>query len=497
MNVQLARELFAKAELALYNQQYEVALDCYRKALNNAPNDLEILSRYGAVCVAQELYDEAIKSFEHAVSLDSENGDNIFNLGNAYLFKSDFVTAFRYFTEAEHIGCSQDVLLQLYYQLMIMSILRADFASAKVYIQKIEDTDTEGTVALSPAFLSEKIKLYMLNSEYSKAEESARQLVARQPTVYQNYSIYFGLLMAKKDYYHADLILLDAARYAELTKDDEVNIFCLRASMYVAIAESDPTQAEECYQSAINELCPYLGCEGLNQETEDLFYSTLCDVYEKAEQYDCAIMCAAVGLQLPIDENGVPIDVVIQSDFPTEEEAKTIYDPEQEVITDAERYTAGQRLRRNEDISDSEGDETATPVDDSIKLSDSVKEKLYFTLVTSYLGKEDFVHAGKYAAVLKHSNEDHYAYYGRYVETMASRFNGTTPEESQKMYAKTIAFFRNRIMQNHVDNLAALFRARLYAEIGKYNEAEEICRMLTDDDRKKTMEYINEQKAHK
>ena len=87
MNQEVFTEAMINAETAFSNGNYSLALEWFRKALNEEPENMEALSRAGAVCVPLNKFDESLEFFKKALELDPENGDNYFNLGNAYFFK--------------------------------------------------------------------------------------------------------------------------------------------------------------------------------------------------------------------------------------------------------------------------------------------------------------------------------------------------------------------------------------------------------------------------
>lgn len=62
--------------------------------------------------------------------------------------------------------------------------------------------------------------------------------------------------------------------------------------------------------------------------------------------------------------------------------------------------------------------------------------------------------------------------------------------DTDKKYAEAIAFFRNKSFADHSDVMAVLFRARLYAEQGKYEKAKELALLLAESDQKSLMDYI-------
>ena len=129
---------------------------------------------------------------------------------------------------------------------------------------------------------------------------------------------------------------------------------------------------------------------------------------------------------------------------------------------------------------------------ETTELSIAVREKIHFTLLSAFLGKEDFVNVLKIASILKHSENKYYAYYGLYASALATKkISGNTTSVEQK-YAETIAFFRNKTFADPSDVLASIFRARLYAEQGKKEKAKELANLLSDNDKQAILEYIDQ-----
>lgn len=205
-----AKEFLSNADIAFDNGQYEEALKWYRKALEVTPDDIYALSRAGAICVSLKKMDEALIHFGKAKELDPENGDNVFNYANACFYNNEVVKAFNLYAEAERIGCSEDVMPRLYYQMGLMCSLRQDAKAALIYLQKCEEADKDGHIALSSDMISEKIKLYMYLKDYDSAEDCASKLVAAAPTEFKNYMVYYGILMAHSNLAVAEKLLADS-----------------------------------------------------------------------------------------------------------------------------------------------------------------------------------------------------------------------------------------------------------------------------------------------
>ena len=89
MDIEVYKEAISNADLAFSNGKYENAVTWYDKALAEAPQDEYALSKAGTALVSMNKFDEAFGYFQRAVEADPENGDNVFNLANAYFFSGD------------------------------------------------------------------------------------------------------------------------------------------------------------------------------------------------------------------------------------------------------------------------------------------------------------------------------------------------------------------------------------------------------------------------
>lgn len=507
------------ADIAFANKQYLEALSWYRKILDVAPNDIYALSRAGAICVSMGQFDHAMDYFSRAKNNDPQNGDNHFNFANACFFKKSFADAFASYVEAEKCGCSDDVVPRLYYQMALLCSLRQDTRSALIYFQKCEESDRTGELSLSPDLISEKLKLYMMIEDFNNAEKMAAQLVAIQPTLFRNYMVYFSILMAHRNFTVAEKVLIDANQYAELTSDDKINILLQTAALYVAEGESDANIFESRCQKAIELLEARAGASDITNAQLINILMTLSEVYQKANLHEKAISCLMNILDdrkevAPESENDVhrvpayeltpeEIDEMIRMD--TERIQELIYagaiDGNMGAYAQIEYDENGFPVNIYDDdafaaVSFNE-QSTAIPVvnepvhENRLVLSKDQREKILFMLLTSYLAKDKYEAAGKIADVLKHSDNKYYAYYGLYVSAFVTRKLCTDTAIVSRKYTETLAFFRNKMFADHNDSLAAIFRARLYAEDGKIEKSKEIAKLLAESDQKAIFDYID------
>ncbi len=511
------KEYLLNAEVAFSNKQYNEALTWYQKVLKKTPDDLYVLSRAGAICVPLGKFEEALKYFDHARKLDPGNGDSAFNYANACFFNKDNAGAFASYVEAERLGCSEDVLPRLYYQMALLCSMRRDIKSALVYFKKCEEADRDGAISLNPDFISEKMKLYMVSQDYKNAEKCAAKLVAINPTQFRNYMIYFSIVMANKDFDQAGKILTDAQRYAEKSSDDVVTILLQLSTLYVARAENDAANRDRYLEHAIDILEKQINFARLSPDQMVHILLTLSEVYLKACEYIKSINCLQIILngRVPtkksINDNDTKtvteltpeeIEMMMQADIEMMQEkidtgelsddlgmyAEMEYDEYGNLIPKYDE-TIFSMLNNFEEsglkISGSKKDSFVI-----FEITTDIREKVYFTFLSCYLAMDDFAAAEKYAIALRHSANKYYNYYGIYTCAMIS--NKLKRADAEKMYAEAIAFFRNKSFADHSDALAVIFRARLYAEQGKYEKSKELAFLLAEADQKSLMEYIEQ-----
>lgn len=528
MKENMNSDLLFNAEIALNNGQYGVALDWFRKAIQENPDDLYTLSRAGAVCVSQQLFDEALQYFSRALQIDPTNGDNHFNLGNAHFFHSDYARAFSLYVEAERIGCSPETMVQLYYQMMLLCTIRQDLDSALIYLKKCEDADPTGTIALTPDFISEKLKIHMLRQDFTAAEKYAAQLVSIQPAQFRHYAVYYSLLMAARDYRTAEKVLDQASHYAVMSPAEQVTLTTQKAALFMALSEQDDAHRNDYHEKAIDVL---RSCQK-NMDPQDEQYqnvaTALCDVYYKAQQYDHAASLAADILGFSYTPPTIPSaeaakaiqepnpgDLIIGDwevdnllDEHMAELDRQIQNGEiniDEISHDGMSYNEdeipvielpGQLLDNLHIDEEPLAHSTEDPIDLHISagavLNEASRDKLYFVLISSLLELDKHIQAQKLAGLLKHSNDRYYRYYGMYVETTTCRYTCNDAAQVERAYTKALAFFRSRVAADRKDNLAVIMRARLYAEMGNIEMARQMADMLSGTDREAIIRYIDE-----
>lgn len=497
------KECLTNAEIAFANKQYGAALEWYQKVLEVTPDDVYVLSRAGALCVPLGKFQEAMLYFGRAKELDPDNGDNAFNYGNACFFNKDYVKAFAQYVEAEKIGCSDDVKARLYYQMALLCSIRQDVKSALIYFKKCEDSDQTGMLSLNPDLISEKLKLYMVQQDYTNAETCAAQLVAINPTAFKSYMVYLSLLMAHKKYDAAEKLLSDTEKFAEMSEDDRFSLVMQAAALHNM--KNDAPKA-----IAVLEARQQAG--GLTNDQLSQLLLALAEAHSKNGSYDTAIgilegildgvayvptVEAAVAPETAEELTPEELEEMIRQDVESIQEKidSGELDADMGLYAPADYDEEGNLVHYYEDTAFAVPQKGTAQEEEEVaehyELPLQLREKAQFVQLSCLLAKDDFAAAQKLANELKLSENKYYSYFGLYTSAMTERKLTGNSDTAERKYAEAIAFFRNKTFADASDTLACIFRARLYAEQGKYEKAEEIAWLLADADRTAVLEYIS------
>ncbi|MBR3630518.1 MAG: tetratricopeptide repeat protein [Oscillospiraceae bacterium] len=518
MNQENYTEAMINGETAFSNENYALALEWFRKALEENPDDLQALARAGTVCVPLDRYEESFKYFQRVMELNPENGDNAFNLGNAYFFHGDFGKALELYADAEMKGVSEEARPRLYYQMALLCSVRQDVKAALANFRKYEETDKTGMAATDPDVISEKVKLYMMADDFDNAEKQAVKWIGVAPTDVRSYMVYFSLLMARRNYAKAGEILDNAEKYAELDEDNAFALKLERITMLSAMADVDSAHAQEHLQAA------YDLAEAVQKEApaarQNEITLTIAEICMKMQKYDEAIGIAEKLLPGASAKAAAVEHQEVAYEELSDDEIEQMASEDMQMIE--EKIEAGEideSIGGNVDV---EYDEDGNPVrvypdgmfDEEPAPAPAAEsapqqaanaqtppsgyyDRLNFVLLSCYAAVEDYQKARQTAAGMKFSENVYYSYFARYTEAfsmkkLAEAGAGVTKEAAEKQYAETIAFFRSRMLQGGNNNYAVIFRARMYAETGKFAKAEEMANLLQMGEKEAVMAYIND-----
>lgn len=518
------QEAMAAGETSFSATDYKSALEYFRKALAAVPDDVYALSRAGAAAVALNEFDNALEYFRKATDIQPENGDNAFNLGNAYFFQADLNHALEQYARAEILGCSKAVQARLFYQLSLMNMLQGNMEAAIKNFQKFEETDTSRRALSDPKIILEKLKLYMMAKDYARSAECAVQLIQMAPQELRGYLVYFNLLVSVKKFDEATRILDEAQRYAIMGENEQLSLNVERVSLYLMRAGMEPENAEAMRNEALELIKQNLGAAKEGSRAYNQMLLSLAEVQVMRKQYQKAAAAAAAVLpELDGDKARELVEQIkIHKDLdPAVEGAELDEAAFDELVRAAladvnEKINAGEinphLIEQATVYYDSENNQireypegafdslqkpaasqNAAAADVAVrpgtaKMRPEFYERARFLLVTALVSAERFEEVKKQAASLRSSTNTMYAFFAMYAEALAQRKTGCDPDGS--IYDALLAFYRGRMLKKDYAPYAALYRARMYAEIGKFAKAEEMAKLVPAEEKEELAAYI-------
>lgn len=498
MKNEVIEEYLNNSKVAFSNKQFDESLKWIQKALNENNNDVSVNSQAGVICVVLKQFDKAMEYFKKAVELDKKNGDNLFNLGNAYFFAKDYSNALKYYSMADAIGCSDEAKAKLYYQMAMICSLNGNVQSALINYQKYEDCDSSNST--NSEVISQKVKLYLLSNDIENALNCAGQLVLVAPNDFKNYIIYSQILMSAKKYDKAEEVLNDALKYTSLNENNKVTIEFNRVTLYLLKAELNVELSNSYYSKALELLNSLKSNKNISKSNLNEVLLTSAEIYLKLENYDKAISCIEeiYNVNNVIDKglSSYEIDDIIQNTINSIEDKIYFGEIDETEIRNLETsYDENDHEYRviPEDAFDdlnsySDKDNSNISNKDDIILSNDFKDKMLFILLSCYAEKEDYQKSLSYSKMLKHNDNLYYSYYSIYIEAFSSK--QLLLNSWLNIYDEAIAFFKTKMMKNPSDKLAVVFRTRLYAEKGKFAKALEMVNLLPDKDKESILKYI-------
>ena len=521
-NRSFAEECLAEARVAMNHKKFKEAKEIMMPAFEKEPRNTEVLKMLGGLCVLLGQFREALDYYSKNLELDPDNGDSYYLIGNAYFTNAKYQNAFDSYIMAEEMGCSENVLPKLYYQMGLICSMKGDRKAALIHFQQYEDTDPTGMVALDETFLSEKMKLYLQERDSAEAIRCAKTLLNVKPDNYSYYGLLFNLLMVEKNYAEAEKVLDKAQKYLKLTYEQRIDLAVQRAALYIDIADTDDekvrvenlTKAKTVIKAAQSdpEITP------VNSRELELLTA---EIYLKGGYYSHATRIAEKLIEEkkmrevpePKSVEAHMQDVMNDTRFWSKLTPALIRDEEyrqqmRKLQSDPTKMAAAMQGRRIEErISNADSvsgnKSTVDQVREMIgKMAEKGEEftimseedfadRLDNVLISCYVDADNYEMAGKYAALLKNSPNSRYANFGFYVSALSAQKlaeqGKCDKETAEELYDQAIARYKKRMLEDVTDSTAAVFRARLYAENGKYVLAEQIAKMMDD----KVMNSLN------
>lgn len=240
-------------------------------------------------------------------------------------------------------------------------------------------------------------------------------------------------------------------------------------------------------------------------------YINAAEIYLQLENADKTLECLNAA-QAPVDAYNNGFAIVDVTLVPPEELDE--YAVEEMIAADREKmeeelgeYGLEELFENTEPNEDGEREflteieEEPQEIDSPFKLDDSEeyelssdnKDQINRLYIGAYTLKKDFEKVIEYARVLQASEGIQNTYIGRYTEVNALKEMGASDAEAK--YAEVIKFFRNAMIKDPTDIMAATFRVQCYIDIENYTEAQEVCNLLTKEIREPLLEKIAKAKS--
>lgn len=421
-------DIMSKAQMAFVNAQYNYCIDLCCSAIEIEPSSVTPYSLKGNSHLVLNQFEMAENDFRRAIELDDKNGERYFDLGNSLFGQQRLSEALESYAAATQFGCREEILKKIYYIMgVINQVSQNNYKDALLNYEKSDKLPGDNTDQAD--ILLKKIQIYVEQRDFFKAENCAIQLKYLLPSEFQSYQLLFQLYLEQKKTSEAKIILDEAEKNVDLDQEIKIEIGFDRAMLSCFLAEQTPEEKNKYYEQALKQLAA-LGKSGmLGKKDRCEVLITSSEIYLKLEKYDMAVKLSGVVAAYTEDE-----------------------------------------------------------------LKEYIERGRYILLECSDK-KKDYLAVRKYAKLLKESKNLFYKHHGYYSEAYAvkklTEINQSFQHECSELYNIAIAYYRNCTVASPGDFLAYLYRAKSYVDIGKYDKAEEIGKLLPEDAQKSLSEYIS------
>ena len=478
----------ADSRLAFLQGKYEESLRLAKQALSQDPNSADAHQCAANAYMSKSDYASAINHYKKAVENDANNGDRYFNLAYAYASDNQQANALEMFAKADEIGCSPNVVGQLY---KIMAMVCFD-------MQRYEDAvlnfiKAEKIIGIDMDILQRKALSYSMSGDTIAGIEVANQMKLLAPTDYLGYRIAFNILLQEERLEEAEKELDRAERFAKPTKD----IFFDWVSYELARYHIEQNRIH--LNVAIDKL--FEGLCVIPPKVEDVIesYVTAADVYVQLENGDMALKCLNAA-ENPIQSYNLGFSVKEVPELEMQAEGRPSEQHINRVVSEIRRKYGDRRLeamgremaararRSNPDAENITPTLTPEPeVAETPKLESGEKaiyspemmDRINRLYVAAYTLKNDNAKIRAYASRLASSGDQQSKLSGTYSLTKALKAEGNPQADEE--YRRFLRFLRNEMIKDPSDMFALSLRVQCHIDLGEYDEAEKLCELLSED----------------
>lgn len=492
--------LVSDSRLAFIQGRYDESLKLAKQALEMDADNADAHQCAGNAYMSKRDLKSAISHYRKAVEAEPENGDRYFNLAYAYASDEQQIPALEAFAKADEVGCSPNVVGQLYKIMAMVCFDMNRYQDAVINFLKAEQI-----IGIDMDILQRKALSYSMMGEIPTAIEVANQMKLVAPSQYIGYRIAFNLLLDNDRHDECEEELARAERFATLTPEYYFDWLTYLTTCYQM--DGDKSHLEKAIAKIDEEL------HRLKPDVEEVIdcYINAAEVYVQMENADMALKCLNAA-ENPIRSFNNGFTVLDVPDL----EKKPIVPPKPNEISrmvddlrrrEGERKIAmiGRDLQRNPNLNLSERmtpaggkPETAKPaytLDSSVKASYTAEklDQIHHLYVMAYTQKKDHERIRLYASKLANSADAQKKCIGKYALVKAMRDSGMAGAEEE--YRSYLKYLRNAMIKDPSDMLALNFRVQCHIDLEEYEEAERLCTLLSDALKKPLMEQINAAKS--
>lgn len=492
------KDLIANSHLAFLSQENETALSLAQQAIKLDSKNANAYKAAGNACLSMDKNIEALKYFQQAVRCDPNNGNRYYDLGFACASSEKVVDAVKYFAKAEELGCNPENKAQLYNLLGIICYDIERYDDALKNLEKAEQI-----VGLNLDILQRKAVIYAIKNDIRKGLEVANQVKLISPSLYRGFQIAFNFFVQAKRLNAAEEELNRAKKFAIPTMDYFMDLIKLELEKYdldkdKAHLHSALTVVESALQTLRPTMTEVIAC-----------YINAAEINLQLEQPDQTIACLNAA-QNPVGAFNNKFEVAIKDYSPlmlTEYDVEDLFEADQERIAQEYGEYGLEELAESVEADEEGNRDYFTEIEDTPQESETAyileeteknehSEETVVEISRLYIGaytlKADYDKVVEYSKVLQASADATSVYIGKYTEANALKELGS-PEATQK-YAEAIRFFRNVMIKDPTDLAAVNFRIKCCIDIGDYDAALQICKLLAKEMQRQVLEQINQAK---
>lgn len=481
-------EYIADSQLAFMQGKYDESLRLAKLALAENANSADAYQCAANAYMSKADYSSAIGNYKKTIEYDSNNGDRYFNLAYAYASDNQQAKALEMFAKADEVGCSPNVVGQLY---KIMAMVCFE-------LQRYDDailnfTKAERIIGIDMDILQRKALSYSMSGDTSAGIEVANQMKLLAPTEYLGYRIAFNILLQEERLDEAEKELDRAERFAKPSKDVFLDWVPYEVARYHM--EHDRTYLTNAIDKIFQGLCV------LSPKVGDVIesYVTAADVYVQMENGDMALKCLNAA-ENPIQSYNLGFSVKEVPELELISEGRPSEQLINRVVAEVRRKYGDRRLeamgremaakarRSNPDAENITPVVTPEPEEPKTRKLDSSENATYSPdmldrinrlYVAAYTLTNDTANIKAYASRLASSGNPQSKYIGKYSLVKALKAEGNAQADEE--YRRLLKYLRNEMIKDPSDMTAMSFRVQCHIDLGEYDEAEALCSILSED----------------